>query len=150
MKDPSQQDVGNRRLLWVPILGESNKLLQRELKVQRFSSSFFIVPQDVNLTWYTSDPDFTPCFEKTALIWIPCGFLWIFLASDVYYSVTSSTRNVPWSPINVPKYIMAGLLIVGEAVKAAFSIEMHDQGYNVYPVETYTPIMKIATYVSSM
>ncbi|NXN86769.1 MRP1 protein, partial [Bombycilla garrulus] len=32
---------------------------------------------DWNLTWYTEDPDFTPCFQNTVLVWIPCIYLWL-------------------------------------------------------------------------
>ena len=42
-------------------------------------TTFCISPiWDINLTWNTTDPDFTPCFHKTVLVYIPCGFLWIF------------------------------------------------------------------------
>ncbi|NXQ50905.1 MRP1 protein, partial [Catharus fuscescens] len=32
---------------------------------------------DWNLTWHTEDPDFTPCFQNTVLLWIPCVYLWL-------------------------------------------------------------------------
>ncbi|NXC90811.1 MRP1 protein, partial [Cercotrichas coryphoeus] len=32
---------------------------------------------DWNLTWHTEDPDFTPCFQNTVLVWIPCVYLWL-------------------------------------------------------------------------
>ncbi|XP_068585945.1 multidrug resistance-associated protein 1-like [Cebidichthys violaceus] len=31
---------------------------------------------DWNLTWYTSQPDLTQCFQHTVLVWFPCVFLW--------------------------------------------------------------------------
>ncbi|NXN93457.1 MRP1 protein, partial [Rhinopomastus cyanomelas] len=31
---------------------------------------------DWNLTWHTENPDFTPCFQNTVLVWIPCIYLW--------------------------------------------------------------------------
>ena len=37
---------------------------------------------DANLTWNTNDPDFTPCFHKTVLVYVPCGFLWILAFLD--------------------------------------------------------------------
>ena len=132
-----------------------NKLLICSILILLLGCNVCVTPpvlsyfQDLNLTWYTNSPDLTPCFEKTVLTWIPCGFLWVVLASDIYNSVTSRATNVPWSPLSVAKYIMAALLIVEEAVKLAFSIGRQDQGYIVYPVDTYTPLIKIATYVSN-
>ncbi|NXM50901.1 MRP1 protein, partial [Gymnorhina tibicen] len=32
---------------------------------------------DWNLTWHTEDPYFTPCFQNTVLVWIPCIYLWL-------------------------------------------------------------------------
>ncbi|XP_068425589.1 multidrug resistance-associated protein 1-like [Clinocottus analis] len=31
---------------------------------------------DWNLTWYTSQPDLTQCFQHTVLVWFPCVYLW--------------------------------------------------------------------------
>lgn len=38
--------------------------------------------QDWNLTWYTSRPDLTQCFQHTVLVWLPCVYLWT--GSPVY------------------------------------------------------------------
>ena len=51
--------------------------------------------QNNNLTWNTESPSLTPCFEKTVLLWIPFGFLWLFSSIDAYYTFTSKTRNIP-------------------------------------------------------
>lgn len=32
--------------------------------------------QDWNVTWYTSRPDLTQCFQHTVLVWFPCVYLW--------------------------------------------------------------------------
>ena len=34
---------------------------------------------DLNLTWNTDSPDFTLCFHSTALTYLPCIYLWVFL-----------------------------------------------------------------------
>lgn len=33
-------------------------------------------PQDWNVTWLTSRPDITECFQHTLLLWFPCLYLW--------------------------------------------------------------------------
>ncbi|KAF5918368.1 hypothetical protein HPG69_011808 [Diceros bicornis minor] len=30
-----------------------------------------------NVTWNTSNPDFTKCFQNTVLVWVPCSYLWL-------------------------------------------------------------------------
>ena len=67
---------------------------------------------DLNLTWNTADPDFTPCFHKTILVYIPCGFLWIFALVDQFANWKSLKRNCPWSWINISKLFLTSLLCI--------------------------------------
>ena len=30
---------------------------------------------DLDTTWYTNEPDFTPCFHRTIIAWVPCAVL---------------------------------------------------------------------------
>ncbi|CAG2166522.1 unnamed protein product [Oppiella nova] len=32
---------------------------------------------DLNKTWHTDNPDFTSCFQDTALTWTPCALFWL-------------------------------------------------------------------------
>lgn len=32
---------------------------------------------DWNRTWSSTNPDFSPCFHSTVLLWLPCCYLWI-------------------------------------------------------------------------
>ncbi|KAM5227272.1 multidrug resistance-associated protein 1 isoform 2-T2 [Ctenodactylus gundi] len=42
---------------------------------------------DWNVTWHTSNPDFTKCFQNTVLMWVPCCYLWAcFPLYSVYLS----------------------------------------------------------------
>ena len=67
---------------------------------------------NINLTWNTDDPDFTPCFHKTVLVFVPCGFLWIFAFLDQFQSWQSSARNCPWSWNNTSKLCITSILSV--------------------------------------
>jgi len=71
-----------------------------------FRFSFFFPPlQDWNLSWNTTDPDVTLCFEKTVLIWMPCLFIWLFAPLEVYYLVKSKYRDIPWNWLNLAKMV---------------------------------------------
>ena len=51
------------------------------------NSSFWSL-EDV---WHTEDPDFSPCFQTTALAWIPAAFLALrHNASTQAYLITGS------------------------------------------------------------
>ncbi|KAI0216074.1 Multidrug resistance-associated protein 1 [Lamellibrachia satsuma] len=45
---------------------------------------------DSNLTWYTTNPDVTQCFQNTVLLWVPCG--WLVLVAPFYMYYMSKVR----------------------------------------------------------
>nr|CAD7454509.1 unnamed protein product [Timema tahoe] len=69
---------------------------------------FGSVEKDANLTWYTEDPDVTECFQKTALVWFPCLFLWLFTPLEYYYMRCSKSRDIPWNWYNGSKMMKEG------------------------------------------
>lgn len=102
----------------------------------------------MNLTWNTEDPDFTICFQKTVLIWAPCAFLWLFSFLEIFYIKKSFNRNVPYGFLNVSKLLLTGCLILLSIVDLVVAIIDNENG-DIYPVDYYTPAIKIATFVSS-
>lgn len=105
--------------------------------------------QDHNLTWHTENPDLTPCFEKTALVWTPCIYLWVASLLDAYYIFNSKERNIPWSVLNISKLIVTGLLIVLKFVDLGVSVFRSSQHEEKIPNnDYYSPIIKLITFVS--
>ncbi|XP_041804130.1 multidrug resistance-associated protein 1-like [Chelmon rostratus] len=49
---------------------------------------------DWNLTWYTSRPDLTQCFQHTVLVWFPCVYLWTFSPLYLLYLQLRPHRGV--------------------------------------------------------
>lgn len=110
---------------------------------------FFFLLQNINKTWNTNDPDFTPCFQRTVLIWVPCGFLWLFAALEVFYIRNNINRNTPWGFVNVAKLILtAGLIVLSLIDLIVVIANQEDQ--DVFPIDFYTPVIKIATFVSRL
>lgn len=99
------------------------------------------------MTWYTNDPDFTPCFQKTVLIWLPCAFFWLFSFLELVYIRSSFNRNIPYGFLNVSKLLLTGALIILTIVDLIVAIVNNDD-QPVYAVDYYTPAIKIATFVS--
>nr|XP_034174731.1 multidrug resistance-associated protein 1 isoform X3 [Osmia lignaria] len=101
---------------------------------------------DNNLSWNTSDPDVPECFEKTVLVWVPCAFLWLFSAIEVYYFLNSKRKNIPYTWLFITKQVLMLTLIllsvvdIGEAIQRSTYEE-------VYNVDYYTPLIKIITFV---
>ncbi|KAF7272715.1 hypothetical protein GWI33_014527 [Rhynchophorus ferrugineus] len=107
--------------------------------LDRFCGSKF---WDYNLTWNSSDPDFTPCFEKTALVWLPCVFLWLFAPLEVYYMKSSRNKDIPWNWKNVAKVFITGFICI---------ISLSDFLSNINEdviskVAVYMPFCKLITF----
>ncbi|XP_040014052.1 multidrug resistance-associated protein 1-like [Xiphias gladius] len=59
---------------WISVLGVQI-LTSPQLRTDVFEFSLEN-KSDWNLTWYTSRPDLTQCFQHTVLVWFPCVYLW--------------------------------------------------------------------------
>jgi len=52
-----------------------------------------------------SYPSFTPCFQHTVLVWVPCFFLWL-LAPYHYISLNRSRLPaIKWSVLHISKLV---------------------------------------------
>ncbi|NWT03499.1 MRP1 protein, partial [Mionectes macconnelli] len=58
---------------------------------------------DWNLTWHTEDPDFTPCFQNTVLVWIPCVYLWVCFPVYFVYLRRHDRGYIQMSNLNKAK-----------------------------------------------
>ncbi|XP_048480556.1 multidrug resistance-associated protein 1 isoform X3 [Plutella xylostella] len=104
---------------------------------------------DSNLTWYTEDPTFTPCFEKTVLVWAPCLFLWLASVFEAYYILNSKEGVIPWNVLNITKLSLTSLLIVLTFVDLGVTVHKTSEEQPVYDVDYYSPIVKILTFALS-
>ncbi|XP_055919617.1 multidrug resistance-associated protein 1-like isoform X7 [Eupeodes corollae] len=102
---------------------------------------------NLNRTWYTEDPDFTPCFEQTILVWVPCAFLWIFMFLELYYLRASLDRNIPWNFKNLSKVILHVGLLVLCVVDFVSALTVSSSTTDViFPVDIWGPVIKFFTF----
>ncbi|XP_042224815.1 multidrug resistance-associated protein 1-like isoform X3 [Homarus americanus] len=100
---------------------------------------------DANITWNTENPDFTLCFEQTVLVWVPCGFLWLFAPLEVHYLRHSVDRLVPWSWVNVSKLVISLLILILQCISFFYTIQQHSTGNSVADVYYVTPCIIFAS-----
>jgi len=98
------------------------------------------------LTWEADDPQLTPCFELTVLVYAPCAFLWLFAILEIYYIRISYDRLIPTNKLNISKLAVIAFLVLVTIADVVYAIT-HD-GQRAHPVHFYTPVIKIATFVS--
>lgn len=99
------------------------------------------------MTWEADNPDLTPCFQQTVLVWVPCVFLWFFSFLEVYYIKQSRDRDIPYNSVNLSKLIITAAIIILTIVDLVYAISVQDNG-KVFAVHFYTPVIKISTFVS--
>ncbi|KAF6207512.1 hypothetical protein GE061_015958, partial [Apolygus lucorum] len=98
--------------------------------------------ENSNLTWYTNTPRFTPCFEETVLAWVPCIFLVVFLPFDIYFSINSREKNIPWNWRSISKTVICSINILSSALDFIYPSKEFFVGETVYPVELFTPAIR--------
>ncbi|XP_017115600.1 multidrug resistance-associated protein 1 isoform X6 [Drosophila elegans] len=114
--------------------------------MDRFCGSTF---WNASETWWTDDPDFTPCFEQTVLVWTPCAFYWCFVIFDFYYLKASLDRNIPWNKLNVSKALVNLGLLVITALDLIMALikKGGDSELPLYDLDVWGPIIKFATFL---
>ncbi|CAH0389150.1 unnamed protein product [Bemisia tabaci] len=101
---------------------------------------------DLNVTWNTSDPNFTPCFQATILSWVPCLFLWFFAPFSVRSLMKRQTWTVPWAWLNTAKFLLTLLLVFLSLVDLFYSVISYFDGRPFYLVDFITPLLKTVTF----
>uniref|UniRef100_T1JBD6 ABC-type glutathione-S-conjugate transporter n=1 Tax=Strigamia maritima TaxID=126957 RepID=T1JBD6_STRMM len=112
------------------------------MAIDKFCGSVF---WDEQQTWNTTNPDFSPCFHKTILVWVSCGVLWLFTPLEILYMTKKNENYIPWTPKNVFKLIINFILIILCVCEFThfFSSELD---HKVYAVDLWMPTIKGLTY----
>lgn len=161
-----QQLIREPNILWAKRVEREHEIKTKRPKPLRFrhlslseaqsSSHFsgreslkliFFHSQDGALTWVETDPELTVCFMQTALIWVPCGFLFLFAILDVYVRFRSRYSDIPWSFLNVSKSIVLFLLICLTFYDMAMLVTNWDTA-KVYDVHIVAVSVKAVAFVS--
>ncbi|KAK6963257.1 Multidrug resistance-associated protein 1, partial [Biomphalaria glabrata] len=59
---------------------------------------------DVDLLLNNTWPEFTPCFQNSLIIWVPCGLVWITLPFYlIYLFCYVDSFSLPVNKLNVSK-----------------------------------------------
>eukprot|EP00073_Rattus_norvegicus_P050673 XP_017453057.1 PREDICTED: multidrug resistance-associated protein 1-like isoform X2 [Rattus norvegicus] len=77
--------------------------------------------QDWNVTWHTSNPDFTKCFQNTVLTWVPCFYLWSCFPLYFLYLSRHDRGYIQMTHLNKAKTLLATFLIQFERRKGVQS-----------------------------
>ncbi|GAV00963.1 hypothetical protein RvY_11741-2 [Ramazzottius varieornatus] len=105
---------------------------------------------DATLSWNTSNPELSECFQQSVLVWIPCLFLWAMLPYQAYRVMTSRYRIHRWTWISIAKTVFCvalAVLALTEMSYTAYQLSMEDLGV-LYPDVNLTAVLiKGGTYI---
>ncbi|GAB0095977.1 multidrug resistance-associated protein 1 [Sergentomyia squamirostris] len=103
------------------------------------------------LTWASENPDFTPCFHKTLMVWIPCGFLIVLTPLELYFIASSKFGRIPWSILSIGKGIVTFLLFALSTADLAVGADLWiAEMPGVYAVHIVTPVILMITFIDAM
>ncbi|OQV17378.1 Canalicular multispecific organic anion transporter 2 [Hypsibius exemplaris] len=106
---------------------------------------------DWQSTWYTSDPYFTDCFESTALVWVPCGYLWAMLPFQIYHigSRSFNIKQWTWNSLLKITFCLLLALLSGMDMFAVVYYWIEHGRNSMPPSSLVAAIVKLATFLLS-
>jgi ATP-binding cassette subfamily C (CFTR/MRP) protein 1 len=102
---------------------------------------------DLAVTWRTTDPDFTPCFHKTVLVYTPALFLLLLAPLELHFQRTSHSRRIPWRVLNIARLTATLLLLVVSVIELGLTITSPNR---LYISDILSPIVKLFTFTFAL
>ncbi|KAL1778841.1 multidrug resistance-associated protein 1 [Sigmodon hispidus] len=96
---------------------------------------------DWNVTWYTSSPDFTKCFQNTVLTWVPCFYLWSCFPLYFLYLSRHDRGYIQMTHLNKAKTALGFLLWIICWADLFYSFWERHQGVFLPPVLLISPTL---------
>uniref|UniRef100_A0A672SK93 Multidrug resistance-associated protein 1 n=1 Tax=Sinocyclocheilus grahami TaxID=75366 RepID=A0A672SK93_SINGR len=96
---------------------------------------------DWNRTWQTHNPDLTPCFQNTVLVWIPCLYLWLFAPLYILYLKRNDHGYICMTHLNRAKTAIGFTLWLICWADVFYSFWERSHGATIAPVYLVSPTM---------
>ncbi|KAM7339623.1 hypothetical protein ACRRTK_000238 [Alexandromys fortis] len=96
---------------------------------------------DWNVTWHTSSPDFTKCFQNTVLTWVPCFYLWSCFPLYFFYLSRHDWGYIQMTHLNTAKTALGFLLWIVCWADLFYSFWERSQGVFLAPVLLVSPTL---------
>ncbi|XP_076122347.1 multidrug resistance-associated protein 1 isoform X2 [Alosa pseudoharengus] len=96
---------------------------------------------DWNRTWQSDNPDLTPCFQNTLLVWVPCLYLWISAPFYFLYLKFNDHGYICMTHLNKAKTAFGFLLWIICWADVFYSFWERGQGQALAPVYLVSPTL---------
>ncbi|KAG8192593.1 hypothetical protein JTE90_015226 [Oedothorax gibbosus] len=104
---------------------------------------------DSQLLWNSTNPDFTLCFENTALVWGPCIFLWICGPFEIYFQKKSIRKHLPWTAANITRMAIVMVLTILSALDVLDNIISRPE-HNLFTARIVGASLKCLTFIFAL
>ncbi|ESO87141.1 hypothetical protein LOTGIDRAFT_107213, partial [Lottia gigantea] len=102
---------------------------------------------DYEVTVNTTDPDFTPCFQKTVLTWTPCVFL-IFSAIVRVISLYGVRKHsITWTWLSKVRIFLGALIGIMNLMEFLYSLQEYADNIILPVVYFLTPLVVFITMI---
>lgn len=106
--------------------------------------------QNLSVTWVDTNPDFTECFKQTILVWVPCAFLLLFSPFDLYFRFNGRYADIPWSFLNISKFITIVLLFCLSIIDLGMMLGLRNEDdIEIFDSQIVSVSVKAAIFVST-
>ncbi|XP_042250798.1 multidrug resistance-associated protein 1-like isoform X4 [Thunnus maccoyii] len=103
---------------------------------------------DWNLTWHTTRPDLTQCFQHTILVWFPCVYLWTCSPLYVLYLKLRPHRGIiPLSKLCCTKTLLSLSLATLGLLEIFYLLVKKNEEIHKHMVFLLGPMVRSATLV---
>ncbi|XP_060117019.1 ATP-binding cassette sub-family C member 6 [Heteronotia binoei] len=102
---------------------------------------------DWNRTWYTATPHFTPCFQNTVLLWIPCIYLWVLFPFYYLYLQRNSRGYIRMSGVFKSKMVLGFTLLLLCFSSLFFILRQANQGVPQASRLIISPALQMVTLI---
>ncbi|XP_053750439.1 multidrug resistance-associated protein 1 isoform X1 [Panthera pardus] len=93
------------------------------------------------VTWNTSNPDFTKCFQNTVLVWVPCSYLWVCFPFYFLYLCHHDRGYIQMTHLNKTKTALGFLLWIVCWADLFYSFWERSWGKFLAPVFLVSPTL---------
>ncbi|XP_040491214.1 multidrug resistance-associated protein 1 isoform X9 [Ursus maritimus] len=94
-----------------------------------------------DVTWNTSNPDFTKCFQNTFLVWVPCSYLWVCFPFYFLYLSRHDRGYIQMTYLNKTKTALGFLLWIVCWADLFYSFWERSWGKFLAPVFLVSPTL---------
>ncbi|XP_065177497.1 multidrug resistance-associated protein 1-like [Sycon ciliatum] len=105
---------------------------------------YYSPPAVVNTT------DFTLCFEDTIILWIPCGFLWLFAALRFCFASPGGLGSIAISTLHKLKLLSGSCVFLLSLIRIGHYVHSYGNSGTVYQYEWYAAGILAGTVLFSL